>query len=429
MAESRAAVERIALSAVAEYVSYPPASQQVCWATTSLKAPFYEPTSRSPVDIVAVIDKSGSMRGGKLELVKKTLLFVVDQLKECDRLSLVTYDTQVYVDFGLTAMDRSSKDRTKAMISKLEQGSCTNLCGGLVKGMEQIAFCTGEHAQVQSVLLLTDGLANEGIKGKDNILAEMMKLQSPPAMGGVAQKSFDGTVYTFGFGSDHDSSLLEAISSQGGGVYYFIDTTEKIPESFADCLGGLLSVVGQNLVLKMEAVGGNTMSAIHGNRTVHWTTANKSCEIQLGDIQSEEERDIVLELCLPPVEGNQGGTVLSVSLSYFNVITSTLVDTGLTELVITRSDDERGPPNMTVDQQRNRIIATEALKNSEPLAALGRMDEAKKMLQDAVSTLEKSPTAASEYCKALLEDLKRSLAGMKSRDDFKKYGQQYMHSK
>ena len=54
--------------------------------------------------------------------------------------------------------------------------------------MEQIAFCTGEHAQVQSVLLLTDGLANEGIKGKDNILAEMMKLQSPPAMGGVAQK-------------------------------------------------------------------------------------------------------------------------------------------------------------------------------------------------------------------------------------------------
>jgi hypothetical protein len=84
MAESRAAVERIALSAVAEYVSYPPASQQVCWATTSLKAPFYEPTSRSPVDIVAVIDKSGSMRGGKLELVKKTLLFVVDQRKTSD---------------------------------------------------------------------------------------------------------------------------------------------------------------------------------------------------------------------------------------------------------------------------------------------------------------------------------------------------------
>ena len=39
---------------------------------------------------------------------------------------------------------------------------------------------------------------------------------------------FDGTVYTFGFGSDHDGGLLEAISSQGGGVYYFIDSNEKV---------------------------------------------------------------------------------------------------------------------------------------------------------------------------------------------------------
>ena len=73
--------ERIALLATAEYACYPPESQQVCWATASLKAPFYEPSARAPVDVVAVIDKSGSMRGGKLELVKKTLLFVVDQCK------------------------------------------------------------------------------------------------------------------------------------------------------------------------------------------------------------------------------------------------------------------------------------------------------------------------------------------------------------
>lgn len=52
-------------------------------------------------------------------------------------------------------------------------------------------------------------------------------------------------------------------------------STLQIPESFADCLGGLLSVVGQNLVLKMEAVGENTISTVHANRTVNWTTANK----------------------------------------------------------------------------------------------------------------------------------------------------------
>ena len=61
-----------------------------------------------------------------------------------------------------------------------------------------------------------------------------------------------------------------------------------------------------------------------------------SCEIQLGDIQSEEERDIVLELSLPAVEGDQEGAVLRARLSYFNVISSTL-DTVDAELVARRS--------------------------------------------------------------------------------------------
>ena len=72
---------RVSLSAVAEYSNYGVKNEQPCWAITSLKAPFYEPTARAPVDIVAVIDKSGSMAGEKISLVRETLLFVIDQCK------------------------------------------------------------------------------------------------------------------------------------------------------------------------------------------------------------------------------------------------------------------------------------------------------------------------------------------------------------
>lgn len=61
-----------------------------------------------------------------------------------------------------------------------------------------------------------------------------------------------------------------------------------------------------------------------------------SCEIQLGDIQSEEERDIVLELSLPAVDGPQEVSAMKASLSYFNVVSSTL-DTVDAELVVRRS--------------------------------------------------------------------------------------------
>ena len=49
------------------------------------------------------------------------------------------------------------------------------------------------------------------------------------------------TVYTFGFGKDHDGNMLRAISEEGQGIYYFLEKKDDIPKSFADCLGGLLS--------------------------------------------------------------------------------------------------------------------------------------------------------------------------------------------
>ena len=61
-----------------------------------------------------------------------------------------------------------------------------------------------------------------------------------------------------------------------------------------------------------------------------------SCEIPLGDIQSEEERDIVLELKLPVLPSPQPDATLVTTLSYFNVITSAL-DTLTTELTVNRT--------------------------------------------------------------------------------------------
>lgn len=71
----------ITLSWTPELAAYKPEQAQKAWSVATLKAPFYEPTSRAPIDVCAVIDKSGSMAGEKLRLVKETLEFVIDQRK------------------------------------------------------------------------------------------------------------------------------------------------------------------------------------------------------------------------------------------------------------------------------------------------------------------------------------------------------------
>ena len=52
-------------------------------------------------------------------------------------------------------------------------------------------------------------------------------------------------VFTFGFGVEHDADLLHAVADAGNGLFYYIDNSDSIPESFCDCLGGLLSVAAQ----------------------------------------------------------------------------------------------------------------------------------------------------------------------------------------
>ena len=74
--------ESIALSWTPEFAAYAPSKEHKAWAIATLKAPLFEPTARAPVDICAVIDRSGSMHGEKLELVKETLEFVIDQRKD-----------------------------------------------------------------------------------------------------------------------------------------------------------------------------------------------------------------------------------------------------------------------------------------------------------------------------------------------------------
>lgn len=54
----------------------------------SVRAPFFQPASRAPVDIICVIDRSGSMSGERIILAKRTLEFIVNNLTASDRLAV-----------------------------------------------------------------------------------------------------------------------------------------------------------------------------------------------------------------------------------------------------------------------------------------------------------------------------------------------------
>ena len=492
------AAQRISLTASTQYTAYDHTKATTdCIAMASLRAPPYETQSRSPVDIVAVIDHSGSMAGEKLNLVRKTLLFVIDQLKSCDRLCLVLYDDLVSVEFPLTQMTKENKEMTKSKVEKIRERGATNLCGGLLKGMEQIILRDSEQkAKVASVLLFTDGLANRGIKSCEEIIAAMNDptgslaksgvlntcvpfqatlQQRPPVLPFRRQSmkqarptyqlqqgypsiplrrqsshqylppiqlpsqtfllpelidcdntpscivNFEGTIYTFGFGSDHDGNLLTAISNAANGVYYFIDSSEKIAECFADCLGGLLSVVGQNMTLTIEAQSHCTLGTVHYKNKPKMEADGKKCVVSLGDLQSEEERDIIMMINLEALDSEcMVQPLIKVTLSYFNVIT-TLMQTTSVDLAVDRKTVVNPQPNETVTIQLQRIQVALALEEVRKIAPID-LQRARGILERAKKSLLESGVAQKQLCQALLSDMDDVIQNLRDQTAYQQRG-------
>eukprot|EP00961_Rhodomonas_salina_P224940 3041279-Rhodomonas_salina.1 len=86
-------------------------------------------SKRSTISLTAVIDKSGSMDGEKLELVKRTCSFMLNQLSSQDMMGLVEYDSHVNELIPLSRTSEMFKTEAKNVIESMQAGTCTNLSG------------------------------------------------------------------------------------------------------------------------------------------------------------------------------------------------------------------------------------------------------------------------------------------------------------
>jgi len=379
----------------------------------SLKAPYCEITHRAAIDLVTVIDRSGSMEGEKLKLVLQTLSFIIRQLQSKDKLAVVTYDDKVATPLGLTAMTGDGKGIANNKMKTIVAGNCTDLCSGLIAGIKVMEERTTRN-EVSSLLLFTDGLANSGLQKAEDIIAEMAKQEPLPC-----------TIYTFGFGSDHDPTLLKAISDKGNGVYSFITDKDSIATAFADCLGGLLSVVAQNIIITIQPLNGIIISKF--NTTYKYEEQNGVILLTIGDIQSEEEKDIVFNIKLPAVSEAAVIPIMDLRITYFDVIRSHQVDKSVT-FSIPRNDHTSPTINLSVDRQKNRIIVTDAIAEAKKLGDGGDITGGRKIVNDAIEKLKSSPTAKDEYIQSLLKDLEDCLCTLKDKTSYTSRGTHQMAS-
>jgi len=394
----------VSLIGQSKYTEMPVGIKDTLVAMASLEAASDQVngSKRVPIDLICVIDKSGSMTGTKLDLVKKTMDFVFRQLSSDDRFALVTYDSGVTTDLALTKMDIAGQDAATKALGKVVAGSYTNLSGGLFEGLK-LADSRQNPADVCSVLLFTDGLANEGISDKDALTAALAK----------RMETSKTSVFTFGFGSDHDASMLQSLAQVGRGIYYFIEDVDRIPTAFADALGGLQSVVAQNIKLTITPAPGITIIRVHNikyrlNGTV---PSSGTLSVELGDIFDGEKKDILFEVELSPSEPTPEMTVAVIAIEYFNLSDARdiRVETPVKVACLADVPKER-PINELVDAQLIRVMAALAIKEAQALADRGDFPSARKAITSVRTNITEQRQFMSPSTSAYVGQMESELA-------------------
>jgi Ca-activated chloride channel family protein len=172
------------------------------------------------VDLVVVLDRSGSMQGAKLEHARQSLHQLLPGLTDRDRFALFSYSDAVQKHCDLLPVDDLNRGRMHVAVNRISANGATNLGDGLRAGIDLIT-ASGNPGRPGRVILISDGLANRG-------------LTDPSALGRLAAaaagKEFG--VSTVGVGADFNEFLMTQIADRGAGSYYYLENPAAFAEVF-----------------------------------------------------------------------------------------------------------------------------------------------------------------------------------------------------
>lgn len=253
---------------------------------------------RVPLNLSIVIDRSGSMEGDKIKYAREAAIYIIEQLKPEDRVSVIAYDDHITLIQASTTV--TDKQLLIKKIKAIYPGGSTNLWGGTEKGYEQIKnnFMPGA---VNRVLLLSDGLANEGLTDEKAITYKVQQYKDKEGI------TFSG----FGLGLDYNENLMTGMAESGSGNYYFIESAANLAGIFSKELNGLMNVAAQNTVLNIEIPQGVTVEKLY---QLPYTHIGNTVQFNLRDLFSQERKGILL-YCRIDDRVNQSLTFTS-TLSY-----------------------------------------------------------------------------------------------------------------
>ncbi len=236
------------------------------------------------VDMVIVLDRSGSMQGRKIEDARQAVQMLLSNLSAKDRFALVTYSDGVQQVSPLNSVTENNREQLISVIQRITAGGGTNLGAGLQAAINLLASAS-ENENARKVILISDGLANKGITDPDRL----------GNMAGIAVKK-EFAVSTVGVGNNFNELLMTTIADRGAGNYYYLENPMAFAEVFQKELSLSKATLASNVSISLPLSNGISLVNAAGYPIKN---QNNHAVFHPGDLRAGQTRKLFLTLQVP----------------------------------------------------------------------------------------------------------------------------------
>ncbi len=329
-------------------------------------------TPRTPSNISLVLDRSGSMRGPKMQKAREAAKIAISRLGAGDIASVIMFDNKI--DTIVDARPVSDPREFRSRIDTIRARGNTAIYAAVEEGARQIRR-NKTSQRLNRIILVSDGLANVGPSKPEHFEALGQRLGGE----GIS-------VTTIGLGERYNEDLMSQLAATSDGNHAFARTAQDLTNFFNQEFDELLSVTGQEIEIIIRTRAGVTplrtvgrQGRISGNET----------RLRLNQIYGTSEYSLQLELNVPASTASGIKDLVDVDVRYISSAGQHRTITRTVSAQFSASDaDINASVDPTVMEPILELQARERSRQAIRLRDKGRIDEARKLLTENATQLE-----------------------------------------
>jgi len=346
---------------------------QMLYLVIDLETPAEERRAPSPpLNACIVIDRSTSMKGEKMDVVKSTAIQVLRNLRPQDVLSVVVFSDRA--EAIIPAAFHQDRARLEARIQMIQPGGATEIYQGLEAGVREVMRSV-DSKRINHIILLTDGHTY----GDEQ---QCLALASKVAEHGIG-------ISAMGIGQEWNDIFLDVLATRTGGSSAFISEPQSIKRLLLEKFDALAQTYADDVTLEFKELDGIELSYAFRLQPDPSPVMIEERPLRLGSILQDTSTRVIFEYIIAP-KAVKSDILTFVDGSLNVLIASRPLPVPALRMRLQRpvSDNpESDPPPPDIVQALSRLMLYRMQDRARKEIEKGNIDIATRQLQNLAANL------------------------------------------